>query len=229
MTEPRPRPTPRQLLVAFSCLVLALTGAFAGASMTRERAIFSLSAPAEKHMPPAVPAAPDVPQHKRLDLHRTFFLAWAAVLMVTPALCTFLFVRSSGRAAGWWLAFWTASLLAFLVHFYWAVVVIFDNDWTRIFHTTRVSAALPDVIFVIWWALDVLLAWVVRRDGLTIRIERALVHALAFILFFAGSALQGEIFWSHAVGYTLGVAVALSILARVARGVRRAPLLPSGA
>jgi hypothetical protein len=216
MTAPRPRPTPRQLLVAFVCLVLALTGAFAGASMTQERAIFSLSPPVEKSTPPDVPVPPDVPQTKRLDLHRTFFLAWAAVL-VTPALCTFLFVRSSGRAAQWWLAFWTASLLAFLVHFYWAVVVIFDNDWTRIFHTTRVSAALPDVIFVIWWTLDVLLAWVVWRDGLPIRIERALVHALAFILFFAGSALEGEIFWSHAVGYTLGIAMVLAIIARVAR------------
>jgi magnesium-transporting ATPase (P-type) len=212
MRTPRSRPTSRQLLVAFLCLVLASTAAFVGASLTQERPIFSLS-------PPGAPDAPDVPASKRLDLHRTFFTAWAAVLLVTPALCTFLFVRTSQRAAGWWLAFWTASLLAFLVHFYWAVVVIFDNDWTRIFHTTRVSAALPDLVFVVWWALDVLLAWVIWRDGLAIRIERALVHALAFILFFAGSALQGEIFWSRAVGYTLGIAMLLSIIARIARGI----------
>jgi hypothetical protein len=39
-----------------------------------------------------------------------------------------------------------------------------------------------------------------------------LIHLFAFILFFAGSALEGEIWWSKALGFAMGVVVLLSFL-----------------
>jgi len=212
MTSQRNRPTAREMLIAVIALVIVLGGAFLTASLTQQKKIFSLSPPAEKNAPPDVQVPPDMRETQRLDLHRTFFTAWAALILVTPALCTFLFRRSSRSSAGFWLAFWTVSFIAFLIHFYWAVVVIFGSDWHRIFNTTRVSAALPDTIFTVWWGLDVLLAWLVQSEGVLVRIQRALVHLFAFVLFFAGSALQGEIWWSKALGFAMGATVLVAFL-----------------
>lgn len=230
MASQRSRPTTRQMVVAAICLVLVLGGAFFTASLTREKKIFSLSPPPEKNAPPSVQVPPDIRETQRLDLHRTFFTAWAALILVTPALCTFLFRRSSKSAAGYWLAFWTVSFIAFLVHFYWSVVVIFGNDWGRIFNTTRVSAALPDTIFTAWWGLDVLLAWLVQSERVLIRIQRVLVHLFAFVLFFAGSALEGELRWSKALGLAMGVAVFISFLIWCIRWLKtRRPIAASAA
>ena len=212
MTSLRVRLRAREMLIATACLVLVLGGAFLAASLTQSREIFSLSPPAG--------GAPDISAERRIELHRTFFTAWAALVLVTPALCTFLFRRTSERAARYWLAFWTVSYIAFLVHFYWAVSVFFGNDWNRILHNNRmrVSAPIPDTIFAVWWGLDVLLAWLRRRsEALWIRIQRALIHLAAFVLFFLGSVKEGELngrdgkpFWSVALGLMMGVAVLIS-------------------
>lgn len=217
MTTPKIRPTARQMLVAVICLVIVVGGAFLAASLTQEKKIFSLSPPAEENAPPNVPVPADIQETQRLDLHRTFFTAWAALILVTPALCTFLFRRTSKSSAGYWLAFWTVSLVAFLIHFYWAVVVIFENDWHRIFNTTRVSAAPPDTVFTVWWVIDVLLAWLIQSEGIFVRIQRAVVHAGAFVLFFAGSAIEGEIWWSKALGFAMGATVLTAFLVFLVR------------
>lgn len=221
MTSPKIRPTARQMLTAVICLVVVLGGAFLTASLTQDKAIFSLSPPAGKKAPPNVQVPPDMSETQRLDLHRTFFTAWAALILVTPAFCTFLFRHSSKSAAGYWLAFWTVSFIAFLIHFYWAVVVVFGSDWNRILNTTRVSAALPDTIFTIWWGVDVLLAWLIQSEGVVVRIQRVLVHVFGFILFFAGSALEGEIWWSKALGFAMGAAALIAFLIWLTRWLKR--------
>lgn len=201
-----PHPGSRALGVAFSCLLLLLGVAFAAAWATRELPLFSLLPPGGQ--------VPDIRPEQRLDLHRTFFTIWAALLLVAPALCLFAFRRRSHRASEWWLAFWTAALIAFLVHFYWAVVVIYGNDWSRILHTPRVSAPILDTVFALWWCADVLLAWMLRSEALWVRVQRLGVHALAFILFFMGAAREGELPASRALGWALLIAVALCVAIR---------------
>ena len=209
------RPTARQLLIAAVSLIVVLAAAFIAASATQHEPIFSLSN--------------DIAESQRLDLNRTFFTAWAAILLIIPALCAFPFRSSSPSAAGYWLAFWTAGFLAFAVHFYWGVVVIFGGHWSRIAHTTRVSAPVVDTVFTIWWGLDVLLAWTVRTRKLLIEIERTIVYLLAIALFFAGSALEGEITPGRALGFLLGGAVVISLIARLVRrpATYRTPTPPS--
>lgn len=207
----------RPMVLATLSLVVVLGGAFAGASLTQNDPIFSLSPPPPKGAPAGTVVPPDVPATQRLDLHRTFFTAWAAVLLVTPALCAYPFRRWSPKAAAWWRAYWTVACAAFLVHFYFAVFVIFGNDWSRITNSTRVSAAIPDAIFAVWWLLDVVLAWAIASENRPIRVERAIVTLAAFVLFFAGAALQGEIWLSKAIGYAMGAAVAISLVVWLVR------------
>jgi hypothetical protein len=215
MTSRIVRPTAKEFLIAAICLVVVLGGAFLAASLTRDNPIFTLS-------PPGGNEADVFLDTQRLDLHRTFFTAWAALILVTPALCTFLFRRSSESAARYWLAFWTVSFIAFLVHFYWAVFVMFGDDWHRILQAkARVSAPIPDTIVTVWWGLDVLLAWVIKSERLWIRIQRVLVHLAIFVLFFLGSAKEGELWWSKALGIAMGVVVLISFLIWLTRRLKK--------
>lgn len=196
-------PTPRT-----PAHVLALTGtflaaAFAGAWWTRELPLFSLTPP------DGGPA--DVTEGMRLHLHLTFFTIWASLILVTPALALFPAIRQSGRAFEAWRVFWTASLLVFAVHFFWATVIIFGNDWSRILDTPRVSAPRLDTVFAIWWVVDVALAWALRSDAWWLRVQRLGVHLLAFILFFMGAAREGELVASRALGWAMTVVVLAGI------------------
>ena len=204
MTAPTIVPTPQERWVAVLSLVFLLAAAFVGAWYTQDQALFSL-------LPPGG-GSPDMQAAQRLDLHRTFFTVWAALLLVIPALCLFPFRRRWAWAARNWLAFWTVALLAFLVHFYWAVEVIFGHDWGRISHTTRVSAPVLDTVFTLWWVMDVALAWLHRRPARWIEVQRVLVHVLAFVLFFMGAAREGELLTSRVLGYTLAAAVLVSVI-----------------
>jgi len=199
-----PLPDRRTMLIALLGAGLLLALAFIGAGLTSDTALFSLQPPGG--------GAPDMLPAQRLDLHRTFFTIWAALVLVVPALSLFGFRHRSERAARYWLAFWTAALLVFLVHFYWAVVVLFGNDWQRILHTPRVSAPRLDTVFAVWWCVDVLLAWTLRSEAVWVRAQRWGVHLLAFVLFFMGAAREGELLWSRALGWSLAVCVALSLL-----------------
>ena len=179
-------------------------GALLAAWLTQGQPIFSL-------LPPGGSVA-DMRPEQRTDLHATFFTVWAAIALVTPALCLFPFARRSADAGRYWLAFWTVSLLAFAIHFYWAVVLIFGNDWSRILNTPRVSAPRLDTVFFVWWVADVLLAWFWRSDALWLRAQRVGVHLLAFILFFMGAAREGELLLSRVIGYSMAAAVLAAVL-----------------
>ncbi|CAN7415211.1 hypothetical protein LJR129_002614 [Acidovorax sp. LjRoot129] len=203
MTPWHPAPSTRALAMAGAALLGLLGLAFAAAAWTRQIDLFSL-------VPPGGTSA-DFSDAQRQDLYRTFFTIWAALVLVTPALVFFVWRRGSALAGSLWRAFWTASLLAFAVHFYWAVVVMFGNDWGRILHTPRVSAPVLDTVFAVWWCIDVLLAWAYRGEPGWVRVQRWLVHILAFILFFMGAAREGELLASRALGWSMAVIVAAAL------------------
>src|SRR4051812_47122737 len=58
---------------------------------------------------------------------RVVLTIWAAILLLTPALCFHVFSRSDAPNS-YWRAFWTCSYLAYLVHFYWTVFGTFHGD-----------------------------------------------------------------------------------------------------
>ncbi|MDP1895935.1 MAG: hypothetical protein Q8K34_11805 [Hydrogenophaga sp.] len=199
---PTPRPGAPTLARASAFAALLLLLVFAAAWWTRDLPLFALT-------PPGGGAADMLPS-QRQDLHTTFFTIWAALILVVPALCLLPFRHRSAKAADYWLAFWTVSLLVFLVHFYWAVVVVFGNDWSRILNTPRVTVPRLDTVFAAWWVADVLIAWLWRSEALWVRVQRWGVHALALLLFFMGAAREGELAASRTLGWLLGVAVVVS-------------------
>jgi hypothetical protein len=201
-----PPPARRSALIAtLSIAGLSLSVVFAAAWWTREVPLFSLAPPG------GGPA--DIAVLKRQDLHVTFFTIWASLLLATPALALFPSISRSALAHDVWRVLWTASLLVFAVHFYWATVVIFGNDWDRILHTPRVSAPRLDTVFAVWWVVDVLLAWMLGSEAWWVRAERAGVHLLAFVLFFMGAAREGELAASRTLGWLMAVVVAAGMIA----------------
>jgi hypothetical protein len=222
------RTTAKEMSLAIISLLLVLGGAFIAAQLTIDwqPPLFSLSPPC-----PKLPCNPTpFVESQRLDLNRTFFTAWAALILIIPALCTFWF-RQTSEAARYWLAFWTVSFVAFLVHFYWSVFIMFGGEWSRIFDKVengrRVTVPVFDTIFTVWWGMDVLLAWLIASENRLIRIQRVLVHISAFVLFLLGSVKEGELngsngkpAWSVALGMIMGIAVSSSFLIWCIRWVR---------
>lgn len=209
-------PTRRHALFATLALALvAVVVAFLAAWLTRDMALFSL-------VPPGG-GAPDFAVTQREDLHRTFFTIWASLLLAVPALALIWFKDQSDQAANGWLVFWSAAWLVFMVHFYWAIAVLFGNDWGRILHTTRVSAPVLDTVFAIWWTMDVCLAWFWKSNPAWVRAQRAGVHLLAFVLFFMGAAREGELLASRGLGWALAAiaacAMAIWVLGRLRKPI----------
>jgi len=177
---------------------------FIAAAWTQNWPLFSLSPPGSE--------TADVLASARHDLHLTFFTIWASLLLATPALALLPSIRRSTVAYHWWRITWSASLLVFAVHFYWAVVVVFGNDWSRILNTPRVTVPRLDTVFAIWWVLDVVLAWSRRTTPLWVTAQRWGVHLLAFVLFFMGAAREGELALSRALGWGMAVVVAAGLV-----------------
>ena len=201
-------PPPSTTLTAFAAplafAAISLLMVFSAAWWTREMPLFSLAPPGG--------GPDDISFARRQDLHVTFFTIWASLLLASPALALFPSIFRSASAYRWWRLFWTASLLVFSVHFYWAAVFIFDNDWQRILHTPRVSAPRLDTVFALWWAMDVALVWTLRSDSWWLRGQRIGVHLLAFVLFFMGAAKEGELAASRALGWSMAVVVAAGLI-----------------
>jgi hypothetical protein len=101
VSTPFGRPGQREIAVAALTFLVVVGGAFFAASLTQHQPLFSLSPPGQ--------SAHDIEESHRLVLHRAFFTAWAALILATPAFCTFWFRSSSARAAHYWLAFWSVA------------------------------------------------------------------------------------------------------------------------
>src|SRR5215472_9021647 len=50
--------------------------------------------------------------------YRAVFTLWVTIVLLTLALCAYIFLRP-GERNGYWLGFWTTSYLAFLCHLCW--------------------------------------------------------------------------------------------------------------
>ncbi|MDD0837462.1 hypothetical protein PSQ40_02645 [Curvibacter sp. HBC61] len=188
-------------VLVLSGLGLALV--LAAAHWSRDLPLFSL-------LPPGG-STPDVQPAQQQDLHRTFYTIWVSLILATPALATLPAAARSATAFRLWRITWTASWVVFAVHFYWAVVVLFGNDWQRILNTPRVSAPRLDTVFAVWWTVDVLLAWCHAGRAPWLRWQRAGVHGLAFVLFFMGAAREGELPLSRLLGWGLAAGTAAGL------------------
>ena len=208
-------PSSRSRLIALGSAILLIAAAFIAARMTADKGFFSFSPPATTEMP-----NPEADVHGpagALQLYRTFYTAWATMILLFPALVYFWYRKRSETAGRRWLLYWTASYIVFLVHLWCAMSGFFGGDFEKMTHTSRVSAFWPDLIVAAWWGVDIIVAWTQKTDRRWIEIQRVIVHLAVFILFVAGSASEGEVLASKVLGYTLAATVLGALVRRYLR------------
>jgi len=152
----------------------------------------------------------DVGEDDRFKLYFAAFSAWAALMLFVPAVVRFC---QSGSSEAWRF-WWTASYIAFLIHMAWTVLVFFGGNLEAVMNSTRVSAPIPGFLLLLWWGLDVILAWS-QTTGKLISIQRVILHVGAFILFIGGSAATGE----TVLIKIIGIVAALIMIAALVKGL----------
>lgn len=157
-------------------------------------------------MPPQV----DVAEDQRFNLYMTAFTAWAALVLFVAATVNFCLFGSTPA----WRFWWTAGYVAFVIHMAWAVLVFFGGDIGAVMTSTRVSAPVPGFLLLVWWGVDVLLAWIGAK-GRLVTIQRVVLHIGAFILFIGGSAVTGETGLIKLIGRASAMLIVLAIAKRV--------------
>lgn len=123
---------------------------------------------------------------QNLDLHRTIYAIWATTVLLIPALCFFVFAEDSETARAYWLWLWTFSYLLFMVHFYWAVFIIFGSIHTTFAPRPEGQGRLiagTNFFLTGWWTLDVVLAWTSWSRERWVRWERLGAHLFVFAIF----------------------------------------------
>ncbi len=151
-----------------------------------------------------------------VDYYRVIFTSWAAIALLTPALCFHVFSRSNAPNS-YWRAFWTVALLSLLVHIYWAVSGTCGGDFNTVFHSKVATPAHPecvvehpgpDFFLAAWWTFDVALAWLVSDNIKWVRVQRGAVHLLASSMFFGAFVLASK---AGIVAHLLGIVMVLAV------------------
>jgi hypothetical protein len=121
--------------------------------------------------------------------NRTVYTIWATTALITPALCAFALPGDSSRRHSLWLLFWTFSFLVYLVHIGYAVFTVYHGSGREIIAGQGIPGVIVNILFTIWWAMDLILAWFSSSDARWLRIERAAVHVFIGITLFTSTII----------------------------------------
>jgi len=194
---------------AWGLTLILLVGAFVAAGLWQDSGMLSLVPPPSDINPNPVP---DVAAGQALPLYQSAFTAWAVVLLLIPAYAT-VWRRHKLRGAQVWLAFWTTSWVAYIVHLYVSAFWFFGGDFQAMTNSTRVSAFWPGMLIAIWWPLDILLALRGVAERGWVWGQRIVLHLFVLVLFVGGSAVMGELITVKLIGAVL-LAVAMLAMVR---------------
>lgn len=145
-------------------------------------------------------------------LYLSAFTAWVTTILLIPVFVTVWTRRRSEGSYAVWHAFWSAGLVAYLIHLAVSMFGFFGGDFGWMTNSSRVSAFWPGMLLALWWSADLWLART-RQDTGWVAVQRGVVHLLAFVLFVGGSAVKGELLTIRGIGLILsvmGVAAALN-------------------
>jgi len=155
--------------------------------------------------------------------YHVIFSIWATAILLTPALCFYILFRP-GPVEEYWRAFWTFAYVAFLFHLYWTVIKTFQLNFYEIFHSHSgfvanrehtVDQPVPDFFLALWWGLDVVLLWAVRREIRFIRLQRGLLHLVAFVMFVMAFTAPKASRGAHILGMLMAGAVLSAYMTRL--------------
>lgn len=116
-----------------------------------------------------------------LELGRTKLTIWATTILLAPALVLHMF-RSLGQAiANLSYLLWSAALVVFLLHAYWAIFIIFDGV-ADTFRQQGLLIAGSNFLLLALWVLDVALLWLLPGGLYGWRVQ-FVVRLLTFAIF----------------------------------------------
>ena len=142
-----------------------------------------------------------------LGMARTVYTIWVTAALVIPALCAFALPGNSERIRNTWLLFWTFSFFAYLVHMAYAIFSVYHGSRKEFLAGQGIAPAIINVIFTVWWTLDVVLAWFYHKDARWVRIERVAGHIFIGLTFAAST-----IFLKHGFVNVIGIVLAASVI-----------------
>jgi hypothetical protein len=181
--------------IAVAALMVLVVASFAAASVFQNSNLLSLIPPPTEANPnPAADVSPD----RVLSLYQSAFTAWAALILLVPAYIVVWFRTHHDR----WLAFWTVSYVAYVIHLYVSAFWFFEGDVQAMTNSSRVSAFWPGMVILIWWGVDVLIG-MAKMQAKWVTVQRVVVHILVFVLFVGGSAVKGETALIQLMGWAL--------------------------
>lgn len=142
-----------------------------------------------------------------VGLYRTIYTIWVTTLLVIPAFCAFTLPGDSPRKHNIWLLFWTFSWIVYIVHTLYAVFYFYQANFQAFVAGQTVFGAITNVIFTIWWTVDVLIAWFGKRQDGWVHKQRVALHWFAFANFFLST-----IIFRPGIVTIFGVALTLAVL-----------------
>lgn len=130
---------------------------------------------------------PEMSEDPTMD--RTVYSIWVTIALVTPALCAFALPDRSQRQRALWRLFWTFAFIAYLVHALYAYFGVYQGSFSAFLAGQGVFPAIINVVFTLWWALDVWLAWFWSDASQWVRVERVAAHVFIGLTFFASAVV----------------------------------------
>jgi hypothetical protein len=148
-----------------------------------------------------------------LGLYRTIYTIWVTTALATPALCAFFLPGNSARKQNIWILFWTFSFLAYLVHMAYAIFSVYHGSFHEFVSGQGVFPAIINIVFTLWWTLDVMLAWLSDNQSRWIHIQRVAAHIFIALTFLAATIVLNHGF-IRVIGLLMTAAIAVSLMIR---------------
>lgn len=142
-----------------------------------------------------------------LGFYRTVYTIWATAALVTPALCAFALPGESAVRRAVWLLFWSFAFIAYLVHLGYAVFSVYHGSVREFLAGQGVFASVNNVIFTLWWGVDLFLAWFHRSAAPWVQKQRIAAHVYIGGTFFASTVIL-----KHGFVNVIGIAMTAAIL-----------------
>lgn len=164
------------------------------------------------------PEAPQIIDNHRafynieaLVYYRTIYSIWLTMAFLIVAEVLFFYPSDSERKQNYWLLCWTFGFLAFVVHFYYAVGVIFHGSIREVYAKQGFVIATSNFVDLAWWGFDLALAWFVKSEAKWIRVQRVLAHLYIPMTFFVSAVVIKRGF-VRGLGVLMTVAIVFTII-----------------
>ena len=164
------------------------------------------------------PEAPQIIDNHRafynieaLVYYRTIYSIWLTMAFLIVAEVLFFYPNDSEQKQNYWLLCWTFGFLAFVVHFYYTVGIIFHGSLREVYAKQGFVIATSNFVDLAWWGFDLVLAWFVKSQAKWIRVQRVLAHLYIPMTFFVSAVVIKRGF-VRGLGVLMTVAIVFTII-----------------